>query len=180
MKSKRIISVGHIDKNKNFIIIPEIASILFKEHAEWVWDIYGSGSQSDCDELMNAISAYGLEEKVCIKGFEKDVSQVYKGASLCVMTSIHEGFPLTLIEAKACGLPVISFDIDTGPDEIIRDGVNGYLIEAFDKKAMTIKILQLMENEQLRKDFSDNSYLDLANLSPDVIVKEWTDLFNSF
>ena len=52
---------------------------------------------------------------------------IYKKSAIYVLTSLMEGLPMVLLEAKAYRLPIVSFDIETGPDEIVDDGVNGYL-----------------------------------------------------
>ena len=83
---------------------------------------------------------------------------------------------MVLLEAKANGLPLVSFDIETGPDEIIRDGVNGFLIPPYDTEIMAERICQLIENNDLRKRFSDNAKLDLEKFSSDRIIEQWNDL----
>ena len=97
----------------------------------------------------------------------------YQEASMYVMTSLQEGLPMVLLEAKSNKLPLVSFDIETGPDEIIQDGVNGYLIQPYDTE---IKICRLIENNALRKKFSNNVILDLEKFSHKKILKQWNDL----
>ena len=177
--AKRIVSVGHIDKNKNFIIIPRMAAALFRDRPDWSWDIYGNGNPADFEELKGEIAACGMEEHVFLRDFEKDIGKIYTDAALCVMTSIHEGFPLTLIEAKSYGVPIVSFNIDTGPDEIVRDGVNGYLVDGYDQSVMAARIAQLIDSETLRRAFSEKADLDLDALSPEAILRQWAELFNS-
>lgn len=179
VNSKTIISIGHIDSNKNFIIIPRIACSVFCKHSDWNWDIYGNGNERDVAELRKAIKQYHMENHIRLKGFINDIESVYNTASFCVMTSIHEGFPLVLIEAKSHGIPIISFDIDTGPDEIIRDGVNGYLIKPYDTDEMTNRIRQMIEEPERRQSFSENCHLDLFELKPDVILYQWIELLDN-
>ena len=102
----------------------------------------------------------------------------YKNAAIYVMTSLQEGLPMVLLEAKSNTLPLISFDIQTGPGEIICDGVNGYLIPAYDIKAMAEKICELIEDEKKRLKFSTNAQLDIEKFSKEVIIKKWEDVIN--
>ena len=83
---------------------------------------------------------------------------------------------MVLVEAKSCGLPHVSFDIMTGPGEIIRDGVNGYLVPPGDTAALAEKICRLIENEELRRDFSENSQVDIERFDSVEIIEQWEKL----
>ena len=83
---------------------------------------------------------------------------------------------MVLLEAKSYGLPLVSFDIMTGPGEIIRDGVNGYLVPPGDTAALAEKICRLIENEELRRDFSENSQVDIERFDSVEIIEQWEKL----
>ena len=83
---------------------------------------------------------------------------------------------MVLLEAKSWGLPLVSFDIMTGPGEIIRDGVNGYLVPPGDTAALAEKICRLIENEELRRDFSENSQVDIERFDSVEIIEQWEKL----
>jgi glycosyltransferase involved in cell wall biosynthesis len=85
---------------------------------------------------------------------------------------------MVLIEAHTSKLPIVSFDINCGPDEIITDGKNGYLIEPFDIEKMAQTINHLIENPEIRKNMSANTYLDKEKLSITTIIKQWKSLFD--
>jgi glycosyltransferase involved in cell wall biosynthesis len=87
-----------------------------------------------------------------------------------------EGLPMVLLEAKSQGLPIVSFDIETGPSDIVRDGVNGYLVESGNTDAMAEKICNLIESPSLRASFSENSGLDMEKFDEENIVKQWETL----
>ena len=95
-----------------------------------------------------------------------------------VMTSRHEGLPMVLLEAKAKKLPLVSFDIETGPSEIIRDNVDGFLVSPFDINAMSEKICKLIENPELRQRFSDNAYGNIDKFKKETIVAKWINLID--
>ena len=86
---------------------------------------------------------------------------------------------MVLLEAKSYGLPIVSFDIQTGPGDIVRDGVNGYLVKSGNTDAMAEKICQLIENAELRKQFSDNAALDMDKFDEERIVGQWEKLISS-
>ena len=103
---------------------------------------------------------------------------IYKNYSIYVMTSYREGLPLVLLEAKANSLPIVSFDCLTGPSEIVRDGVDGYLIECYNEGKMVDKLSKLIENPCLRKEFSDKSRENLDKFGKNKIIKQWETLID--
>lgn len=178
IESKKIITAGHIRTIKNFKIIPDIGKIVFKKHPDWKWLIYGDGSGIEYDVLKEKIKKYNLEDNIILCGRSNDMNEVYKKASMYVMTSLQEGLPMVLLEAKSHLLPLISFDIETGPDEIIKDGVNGFLIPPYDIESMASSICELIENNKKRFIFSKNSVLDLALFDKNNILEQWESLLD--
>lgn len=174
--SKVIVSAGHIRKIKNFSIIPEIGKIIFNKYPEWCWKIYGEKSGEEYERIKEKIKEFNLEKNIVFCGKTKEIEKEYRKAAIYVMTSLKEGLPMVLLEAKSNKLPLVSFDIETGPDEIIRNGVNGFLISAYDLVEMAEKICILIENSNLRKEFSDNSIYDLEKFDEKTIVKKWKKL----
>ena len=85
---------------------------------------------------------------------------------------------MVLLEAKSYGLPIVSFDIMTGPAEIVRDGINGYLVENGNIAAMANQICQLIEQPMLRKQFSDATVLDMEKFEKRGIIEQWEKLFS--
>lgn len=176
VNSKTIMSAGHIRKIKNFIIIPDIAKLVFEKHPDWCWKIYGGENGEQYPELKQKIENYGLEKNVLLCGRCNDMDKAYQEASMYVMTSLQEGLPMVLLEAKSNGLPLISFDIETGPSEIIKDGINGYLVQSYDVETMAAKINELIENPKLRKFMSDSSSIDLQKFDKKAVVGSWINL----
>ena len=98
-------------------------------------------------------------------GKTDNMYQKYKDYSLYVMTSRFEGFALVNIEAHYFQLPVVSFNCNCGPDEIIQDGINGFIIDCFDVESMADKINFLIENKDERVKMSNNTSLDKEKLN---------------
>ena len=71
----------------------------------------------------------GIADRVDFEGFQKDVNSYYVYAKATLLTSLYEGFPNCLIESIVLGTPVVSFDCQSGPNEIIKNGINGYLVK---------------------------------------------------
>ena len=109
-------------------------------------------------------------------GLVNDIYERYKDYAIYVLPSYREGLPLVLLEAKANRLPVVSFDCVTGPREIITDGVDGFLIDCYNKQTMANKILDLIESNDLRIKMSKNSYINLDKFSKEKILNQWIEL----
>ncbi len=176
-KSHKIISVGRLNKSKNFEIIPEVAKILSDNKLDFVWHIFGAGDNKAAIE--HAIQKNNMAEKVQLKGQSNKLYSLYGQYGILVMTSKYEGFPMSLLEGLASGLPLVSFDIPTGPNEIIRDDINGYLIPPFEVDIMAKKIITLLENPDKRLEFSRKSKVFTDEFRMESVIHKWIHLINS-
>lgn len=154
-KSHKIISVGRLTFQKNFQVAIQVATKVLSQFPDWEWDIYGKGE--DYDELINLSEKEGISDRLHFMGQVDNLYERYKDYSIMVMTSRYEGFPMTLLEGSGNALPLISFDIPTGPSEIIVDGKNGFLINEGDINTMANRILELIQDENLRRKMSEYS-----------------------
>ena len=173
---KTILSVGHLVPNKGFHRAVQLAAMVLKDRPDWSWVICGEGPEREKLEAM--IQAEGLQDRVLLPGLVKDLKAMYRKSAMMVMTSELEGLPMVLLEGKAHGLPLVAFDIMTGPSEIIRDGVDGYLAAPFDMDTMARKISELMDQDELRIRMSENALLDLERFSGESILGNWKNLLN--
>lgn len=169
--SKKIISVGRLSYQKYFEKAIEVASKVLPLVPDWEWDIFGKGEE--LEGLQKLIQNYGLDCQVHLCGQVSDLYKRYNDYSFMVMTSRYEGFPMSLLEGSANSLPLISFDIPTGPNEIIVDNENGYLIKAFDTEKMAEKVRWLIEHEEVRIEMSKNSKQMSYKFSEGEIVNQW-------
>lgn len=177
-ESKNIISVGRLTREKNFTQLISIASIVLKQRPYANWHIYGAGPLKETLEKL--IISNGLEDKVLLMGHVDDIYGKYPDYALLVMTSLFEGFPMTLVEAMTCKLPLVSFDIQTGPKEIIIEGFNGFLIPPFDEIEMAEKIITLLDDKELRKRFAFNNVSLMDQFHLESIVNKWLTHFKQF
>lgn len=171
---KKILTVGRISGEKGFDMLADIARDVFARFPDCEWHIMGDGPERA--DFENRIKEYGIEKNIVMHGSVADACRYFGEYSVMALTSYREGLPLVLLEAKAKKLPCISFDVVTGPSEIIRDGVNGYLIPMYDKGLFADKLCALMQDESLRKRFSDNACLDIEKFKPQKILAEWIAL----
>lgn len=173
--SHKIISVGRLTYQKNFERLIEIAAEILPRNTGWEWDIYGEGELRS--KLQDLINAKKISDQLVLKGLADDICYRYQNYSFMVMTSRYEGFPMTLLEGLANRLPLISFDIQTGPSEIIQDGANGYLIDKDDDQKMEIMIQKLIDDESLREKMSNEALIKSKLFAIDAITDSWKCLF---
>ena len=83
-----------------------------------------------------------------------------------------------LLEAKVNKLPIISFDIETGPNEIVENNINGFLVKKYNTEEYAKKLNKLLNDEDLRQNFSDNAYCNIEKFKEEKILKEWENLIN--
>lgn len=171
---KKIITVGRMEQEKGYDRLLEIAQLVLLKHSDWEWHLYGGGSLKN--DIKKQIGCCGISNQLIVKGESKNIYEVYRNYSICVLTSYREGLPLVLLEAKANRLPLVSFDIIYGPSEIIQDGVNGFLIEDGNVQAMANKIEELISNETLRTNLSESAYEEIGKFDKEKILKQWRKL----
>lgn len=177
LKNKRVISIGRLEPEKGFETLIDIWEIVIKEYPDWHLDIFGSGDNHE--ELQKQITRKRLTDSISINLPKKEISIEYLNSSLYVMTSYYEGFGMVLIEAMQCGVPCISFNCPHGPSEIIENGRTGFIIEDRNLQEFADKIIQLIENKELRIQMGRNAKKSSERFSPNSIMKEWDTLFKS-
>lgn len=176
-KSKKIITVGRICEQKGFDILVPIAADVLKNHPDWKWEIYGAGE--DYDKINKMIEEYNMCENIEMMGMCKDVYERYKEYAFYAMTSRFEGLPMVLLEAKAQKLPVIAFDCKTGPGEIVRNEIDGILIEDGNISQYEKGLERLINNENMRIEFSKNSQGNINKFQKEAIVDQWKMMINN-
>ncbi|EAJ0335423.1 glycosyltransferase family 4 protein [Campylobacter lari] len=182
LTQKNILSIGRMTANdeKGFFRLIEIWKLVQKnvKYKEWTLTIVGEGEFKDTIE--NKIKEYKLENSIILKSFTKDIEKEYLNASVYIMTSKWEGFPMVLVEVSSYGVPLISFDINTGPSDIIENGKNGYLIEDGNLQEFTNKLCLLMDDENLRKQMGQRAKENIShNFSKEKVIQKWQELLNS-
>ncbi|VLX95742.1 glycosyl transferase [Streptococcus pneumoniae] len=178
-ESTKIVTVGRFDYQKGYDYLIQVAKKVLAKMPDWTWEIYGSGKQDEVDKIRDLITENDLQDKLVIKGLEKNQDLIYGDKGIYVMTSRYEGLPLVLLEAQQYNLPIVSFRCPTGPSEIVEDGVNGYLIDCYDTDKMSEKLLELMKNDDLRQSFSDHAKDTMDKFDKNKILNQWIELIET-
>ncbi len=172
-----LISVGRFSKEKGYTDMIDVFDIIHQEYSGLKLDLIGDGDEMD--EVRRFVhNVYELDDYVTLHGFQnKDyINEQLSKASLYLMTSHTEAFPIVLIEAMAFGLPCIAFDSAQGAREIIQDGYNGYLIKKRNFEDYAFKVLEVMQNEELRKELGKNARKTSLQYSEENEKKAWISL----
>lgn len=175
LDNKRVISVGRMEPQKGYDYLVDIWKPIKEKHPDWVLIVYGNGRK--LEELKLQIKVAELDDVIIIKDPTSHIEEELLNSSVYLMTSRYEGFPMVLVEAMACGLPVVSFRCPCGPNDIISNNEDGYLVEVGDKESMTFYLNTLIENEAMRKRMGFLARENMKKFSQDEVMKLWIELF---
>lgn len=171
---KKAIAVGRLEYEKGFDILIECWKNIAKKHPDWHLDIYGEGSLGR--ELQQQIYFLGLKDKVTLRGRCDNMMEKYTEYSLHLMPSRHEGLPMTLIEAQACGLPSVTFNFKFGASYIIKDYHNGIIVEQGNVNLFVNAITEIMDNEKMRMEQGRKALENSRRFYAENIMPEWQKL----
>lgn len=177
LEAKKVIAIGRYTHQKGFEYLIDAWQIVHGVRPEWKLDIIGGGEL--LYELKSRINEKGLGETIHLNSPTEQIEEVYKETSMLVMSSRYEGLPMVLLEAEAFGVPIVAFACKCGPRDIITDGRDGFLVPEGDINILADRILQLMEDENLRQRMGRAAKQNSQRfLEPD-IMNRWIALFYS-
>ena len=172
LNNKKIIVVASHSYNKGFDLLLQIWSKINVDG--WELSVYGKSTpdfkyESDSKRM-------GLKN-IYFLGTNDNMELVYEESSILIMPSRTEGFGLVLIEAMSFGIPCVSFDCPSGPSDIIDDGVNGFLIPNYNIDFFVLKLMELIQNKDLRIIMGNRAIIKSIKDSKDEIIKKWDLLY---
>lgn len=177
----RAIAVGRIERQKGFDYLVEAWRTVHEQYPDWRLDIYGGGEEGDIRRLQQQIDDSGLTGVVTLCGRTADIAAEYSRHSLMILSSRYEGFGLVLVEASACGLPMVSFDCEQGPAEIITHGRDGYLVSPVgNTRGLADAICRLCGDESLRRSMGEAAREASERFTIDKITEEWRNSLSPF
>uniref|UniRef100_A0AAU2VBM5 D-inositol 3-phosphate glycosyltransferase n=1 Tax=Streptomyces sp. NBC_00003 TaxID=2903608 RepID=A0AAU2VBM5_9ACTN len=149
---KLVVAAGRLTPVKRYDLLVTAFAQVVAVRPDWKLRIYGSGDAfgNERGALRNLIDDLGLYNHVFLMGLSGDLDSEWVKGSLAAVTSSHESFGMTIVEAMRCGLPVVSTDCPQGPREIINDGVDGRLVETGNADAVAAALLELIQDDGLR------------------------------
>ena len=169
-----IVAMGRLAEQKGFDqLIPAFAD-LAPDFPDWSLTIIGEGPQRD--KLEHLVIKHKLQGRVHLPGTIVEPFDILKAADMFVLCSRYEGFPNVLLEAMACALPVVSFNCQSGPGEIINHEKDGLLVESGNVEELKEKMKLLMQDEHLRDQLSANAPEVLDRFSAKRVKNLWFSL----
>ncbi len=172
--AKRILAVGRLEWAKGYDMLLVAWAMLEAKHPEWHLDIFGEGTLKN---KLNAQIQKNHLKNATIHPFTSNISQEYTNSSIVVLSSRFEGFSLVLLEAMRHGVPCVSFDCPFGPSEVLDDGKYGLLVPNRDVSALADNICQLIEDEKLRKQYSEAGLERASYFDKENVMNRWKTLF---
>lgn len=171
--SKKVLAIARNSYEKGLDRLLVIWQEITKLHPDWTLEIYGSNTA----DLKKTAEQMGIDATVLFFDPVKNIEERYREASIYVMTSRYEGFPMVLLEAMACGLPCIAYDCPCGPRAIIDEGENGFLIDDNAIALFVTKLNFLIKDESVRKAIGEKAKLSSEKYHIDAIMETWHQLF---
>lgn len=176
LTEKRVIAVGRYCYQKGLDRLIDAWDIVCRSVDDWELHLVGDGE--DRVGLQTQIDRLGLADKVVLGRAETDMKLVYASASIMALSSRYEGLPMVLLEAQAAGLPIVSYECKCGPKDVITDGGDGYLVEEGNVAQLAEKLLELINDEELRRRMGAEAYRNSVRFSEERVMAQWVELFN--
>ncbi|MBG9985131.1 glycosyltransferase [Aerococcaceae bacterium DSM 111022] len=173
--------------NSNLIFVGRIAYVtkgldklidilIYLKNSETKFHLYIVGDGPDMSRLKSDIKVNSLDDYVTLVGSTNDVITYYLKSSVFLLPSTMEGFGLVVTEAMEAGLPVVSFETE-GPSEIIENNKSGFIIQNFDTKVFAEKVLEILKNNELKRQMGNNAKKRATDFSANSIAHQWINLF---
>lgn len=174
---KSILAVSRLVPRKNVDTLIRAFATLSRAFPDWTLDIVGGGSMTGA--LKKQIRSLGLGSRVVLHGETSDPYPFFAAADIFAIPSFLEGFPMTVCEAMAHGLPVVGFETCNGVNTQVVHGETGMLADGVDPVASLAGALRpLMDDGDLRKRMGEAGQERYAgNYSNEVVFAMWEDLF---
>lgn len=177
-RNKVVLAVGRVNQwdIKGFDNMIKCWAVLCKEFPDWKLQIAGDASEDAkryLELLADALGAVNID----FLGFRTDVNQLMQKSAVFCLSSRVEGLPMALIEAMNAGCCCVSFDVVTGPREIITDNYSGLIAKNQDNDDLIDKLRCVMANDTLRNTLASHAPLSVEKYSINRIVNRWEILF---
>ena len=175
LTEKRIICVARYSHEKGIDLLLTAWKEVESQIDDWRLDVFGEGERFPYEQLIDNL---GIDRARCaLNGRTTDVEKEYCDSSIFVLSSRFEGFGMVIVEAMACGLPVVAFDCPWGPQAIISDGEDGLLVENGNTSALAQGLIALMKDDGKRKIMSEAALRNVQRFQIEHIAKQWKKLF---
>ncbi|CAH0416244.1 glycosyltransferase [Periweissella fabaria] len=178
----KIVAVARIAYEKRLGDLIRAVALAHEKFPEVSLDLYGYADSTDNYAEKRKITALikelDLEDVVTFKGYIDDVQSILDDAQIFGLTSLMEGFNLAIMEAISHGVVGITYDVNYGPNEIIQDNINGYVVPFNDYKAMGAKIISVLTHKRTLQRLSNGAYESAHRYSEENVWQAWQQLLD--
>lgn len=175
LTKKVVAAAGRLERSKGFDLLLTAWARVVDAHPDWRLRIYGDGSQRAA--LEQQITDLGIAGTVTLEGYCTSLQQELADASLFVLSSRAEGYGMVLLEAMACGVPVVSTDCPNGPRDIISPGIDGLLVPNKDVDALANAIIEMIElDDDTRRRMATAALTKADERSQEALSAQWDTL----
>ena len=136
------------------------------------------GDGPDRERIISQINSLALNDATILTGWQDNVACLMAHAQVFLLSSRYEGWPNVLVEAMACGCPVVATDCDTGPREILGDNEHGLLVPVDDHEAMALEVEKLLFDSEMRKKFGDRGLKRASHFQTEKIAARYVAVLN--
>jgi glycosyltransferase involved in cell wall biosynthesis len=171
-----LVAVGRLVPQKGFDLLLRAFALAAREVPKWSLTIWGEGP--DRAKLEQQRENLGLSTRVHFPGVTERPGIWIETADAFVLSSRYEGWGIVVLEAMAAGLPVVSFDCEWGPREMIKHGVDGLLVPAEDITSLSDALVKIMKDEKLRQQLGGAAAESVKRYSRERIMAEWDNVIN--
>ncbi|MGN1168833.1 MAG: glycosyltransferase family 4 protein [Acutalibacteraceae bacterium] len=173
---KLLIYVAEMNKNKNQSMLLDMMKELKDSHNV---RLLIAGADNFDGRYISYAKQLGVDGKVDFLGHREDVCELVGMSDICVASSLREGLPVNIMEAMACGLPVVAAD-NRGHRALIKDGRDGFLVPANDSHKMAQKVSALLDNEELFSQISSNAADDVKKFSKENVGRQMISIYKDY
>ena len=170
------IAVGRISNEKDYKTLLKVWNQVVKKYPNWHLRIYGEGDKT---HLINLTRKLDLLNNVSFLEPEHNIKERYLESSMLLNTSKYESFGLTLIEALACGLPVMAFKDTLDYKHYFDDNNSVFLVEEYSINEYVDTVCFLIDHLKKIEDLSVNAKNSVKEFEQHIIMQQWDDLFQS-
>lgn len=156
-KENIILYVGRISPQKGLKYLLSAFEKVIKSFPNYRLLIVGNGEEIYVSNIKRLADEMNLSNEISFEGNQTNISKYYKKAKVTVLSSLFEGFPNVLVESISLGTPIVSFDCESGPKDIIQNHVNGFLVPMLNVEELATSIIKLIENPLQKKSIIKSS-----------------------
>jgi glycosyltransferase involved in cell wall biosynthesis len=168
-----IVAAGRLAEAKNYPLLVEALAILRQRVPARLF-VLGQGAEAGA--ILDRAAALGLRDAVVLCGFQPNPWKYIARADVFALTSRYEGFGNVLVEAMACGVPVVATR-SAGTSDIVRDGVDGVLVDRHESAAVAAALERILSDDRLRRRMGDEARIGAARFAAPAIASQYERVF---